>query len=851
MGGFNQGGFGAGGWSSTVSPTGTNSPGGRPATDPPDGSSATRGHYDQIQDFEFPENLGVYEPFHWTPEPFVTLSPKGKAELYRLCSDCAKRDMAARRMEVEQAWEAELFERGYQYLFPRKGGGWQLSSAATGKTWSQMQGAQVYETNIYGAHCEILTSALVRDIPTGRFEPVDPNSGPDVTAAEKAEEFKEVFAKNNDLKAVHTQAADYMCTDGRVLFYTSYVLDGQRFGFDENEADTAVVPEDEAEGEAPAPKRTPRGREIVEVLGKLAHKVPITAKDIHSMDFIQAHWDVHEAKAKARFPWIEKQIKPGGGVGEIGIDRIARINVALALEGGYVTGDTFSREVTITYTWLRPSAFYDIADLEIRQEYFDNFPDGCLAAYAGNELAFVRNESMDDHLEILQALSGTGQNRAALMSKVLPIQKRLNNWIDLQNDFFIKTVPTMWMDGEIFNVAALANRAKVPGDIKPFQSQPGRPATEIMFMEPMPTAQPALPDFIKTFFSDFSEMLSGALPSLAGADTDQDTYRGLALQRASALGRLNTPWGRLQSAAATYNRQAVMCAAKCRPERGETQISWASGDRTLTMEVSDLKGNVLCYPEEESNFPETADEKATRYQTLLSEAPTNPSLMKLLSSPQNMRTAKDAARYDDLDIPEADAVDKQIAEFEILLKKKPSALPNPQIEQAKQQMTEAGQQAMMEGPEAMAKFQPMAAKIMQSLEQLPPLISSYPVAQDASEDHATEAQVCFSKMNSAEGRKLKNGNPQQQAAYKNLHLHWQEHTDMAKKLNPMTPPPKPPNESVSVSVDKMPPNVAAQLLQKYYGVQGSPQDFAEQDATETEQKITEKAADYGRTGSLQ
>jgi hypothetical protein len=850
MGGFSQGGFGEGGFSSTVSPAGATGKGGRPAVNPPEGATGDRSPLDRVE-FEFPENLGVYEPFHWTPAPFITLTEKGKAELYRICSDCAKRDMAARRMEVEQAWEAELFERGYQYLFPRKGGGWQLSSAATGKTWSQMQGAQVYETNIYGAHCEILTSALVRDIPTGRFEPVDPNSGPDVTAAEKAEEFKEVFAKNNDLKAVHTQAADYMCTDGRVLFYTSYVLDGQQFGFDEDQEDNAVVPEDEAEGTAPTPKRTPRGREIVEVLGKLAHKVPITAKDIHSMDFVQAHWDVHESKAKARFPWIEKEIKPGGGVGEIGIDRIARINVALALEGGYVTGDTFSREVTITYTWLRPSAFFDIKDEEIRAEYFENFPDGLLAAYAGNELAFVRNEGMDDHLEIMQALSGTGQNRAALMTKVMSVQKRLNNWIDLLNDFFIRTVPTTWMDAEIFNVASLANQVNVPGARKPFQSQPGRPAAELVFEEQMPTHQPALPDFIKFFFSDLPEMMSGALPSLFGEDTDQDSARGLALQRASALGRLNTPWGRLQTAAANYNRQAVMCAAECRGARGEDQVSWTSGDRTLSLEVSDLKGNVLCYPEEESNFPETADEKATRYQTLLQEAPSNPMLQKLLMSPQNMRTAKDAARYDDLDIPEADSVDKQIAEFEILLKKKPAPMPNPQIEQAKQQMTEAGQQAQMEGPEAMAKFQPMAAQITQSLQALPPLISSYPVAQDASEDHATEAQVCFSKMNSAEGRKLKNGNPQQQAAYQNLHLHWQEHTDMAKKLNPVQPPAKPPSESVTLSVDKMPPEVQPQLLQKYYGIQTTPKPFQEQLATETEQKITEKAADYGRTGSLQ
>lgn len=796
--------------------------------------------------------LGVYEPFDWSPEEFVTLSEKGKNQLLELCRNCAKRDMAARRMEVEQAWEARLFQRGYQYLFPRRGGGWQLFSAATGRTWSQMQGAQVYETNIYGAHCEILTSALTRDIPVGRFEPEDPNSGPDVTAAEKAEEFQEVFAKNNDLKALHTQAANYMCTDGRILFYTRYVVDGQRFGFNDDEEQTAVVPEDEENAEPQHSAKAPRGREVTTVLGKLEHKCPINAQTIHDMDFVQAHWDVHEARAKARFPWIEKQIKPGGGsVGEIGIDRIARINVALALEGGYVTGDTFNREVTITYTWLRPAAFYDIKDDEVRQEFFGNFPAGLLAAHAGDALAFVRNECMDDALEIRQALPGSGQNRIALMSKVLSIQKRLNNWIDLLNDFFIRTVPTIWMDAETFNVSALSKTTNTPGQRKPFQSQPGRMVEELVWAEPMPTHQPQLPEFIKFFFNDFPEMLSGALPSLFGAESNTDTASGIAIQRDQALGRLGTPWGVLQSAAATYNRQAVMWAAKCRLARGEQQISWTSGDKRLTLEVADLKGNVLCYPEEDSNFPETWVQKLSRYQQMLAEAPSNPIFQQILALPQNLRMAKDLSGMKELEIPQADAVDKQNAEFEILLKVKPAPMPNPQVVAAMQQIEQAGVQAQAEGPEAVAQFQQMQATIMQQLQQMPQEISSYPVAQDASEDHGTEAQVCLWKMNSAEGRKLRNGTPEQQEAYKNLHLHWQEHVTMQQKLNPAVPPQKPPSESVSVSVDKMPPDVAAQLLQKYYGIAGKPQDFQEQTATETEQKITEKAADYGRTGTLQ
>lgn len=67
---------------------------------------------------------------------------------------------------------------------------------------------------------------------------------------------------------------------------------------------------------------------------------------------------------------------------------------------------------------------------------------------------------------------------------------------------------------------------------------------------------------------------------------------------------------------------------------------------------------------------------------------------------------------------------------------------------------------------------------------------------------------------------------------------------MAAKFAPPQPQ-KPPSESVSAAVDKLPPEVAAQLLAKFYGIKATPQQFQVQDATETEQAITEKAADFG------
>src|ERR1700722_520295 len=198
--------------------------------------------------------LGQLGPFDYSAEPFLELSDEEKNAVKKLIRDCSKRDTAARRMEVEQAWEARLFKRGYQYLLPRRGGGWSLPSPTTGfGAGKQVQQAALYETNIYGAHCDIVTSALVRDIPQCRFEPFNPSYDPDITAADAAEDYAEIFARANDLRMLHTQAADYMCTDGRVLFVTYTVLDGQRFGYEDPEDDNPVVPEDETTGAPESP----------------------------------------------------------------------------------------------------------------------------------------------------------------------------------------------------------------------------------------------------------------------------------------------------------------------------------------------------------------------------------------------------------------------------------------------------------------------------------------------------------------------------------------------------------------------------------------------------------------------
>jgi hypothetical protein len=135
----------------------------------------------------------------------------------------------------------------------------------------------------------------------------------------------------------------------------------------------------------------------------------------------------------------------------------------------------------------------------------------------------------------------------------------------------------------------------------------------------------------------------------------------------------------------------------------------------------------------------------------------------------------------------------------------------------------------------------MMAQVQQAIQSTPPQISTVQVAQDESENHVVEANECFEWMNGTEGQKFKSGTPEQKAGYANVHLHWQEHVVMAKKIMAQNKPPdKPPSESISVDVSKMPPEVAVQALAKM-GITSTPTTFAQQADQALQHKVAGKA----------
>ncbi len=207
------------------------------------------------------------------------------------------------------------------------------------------------------------------------------------------------------------------------------------------------------------------------------------------------------------------------------------------------------------------------------------------------------------------------------------------------------------MNAEAFDMDAIKNEPNVPGSIGPFQPQPGLTVeSQYIMVEPTPQHQPALPDFIKWFITTLSEEISGALPSLFGNNTGENTVGNSVIQRDQALQRVGCPWNNIQDMFALAAAQAVKCAAECRDGKQITQNLGPGRGNVSVNTANLLGGNVLCYPESNPSIPETEEQKAVKIMGMVDKAiaaPASP-FAQWVFSPSNLAETAQAPTHEEL-----------------------------------------------------------------------------------------------------------------------------------------------------------------------------------------------------------
>ena len=151
--------------------------------------------------------IGVLAGLEWSRVPNAKLNDTQKNAIRKIYKDMCMRDYPARLVEIIQTWEAALFYRGFQFLLPQRGGGWVIPGELTGYGPSMQLDLALLPTNVYSASGQMLIAALTRTVPTAQFGPMNATNDAQITTADSAEKYAKVFAKNNDLIMIQTDAS--------------------------------------------------------------------------------------------------------------------------------------------------------------------------------------------------------------------------------------------------------------------------------------------------------------------------------------------------------------------------------------------------------------------------------------------------------------------------------------------------------------------------------------------------------------------------------------------------------------------------------------------------------------------
>lgn len=637
---------------------------------------------------------------------------------YELESDSVRRHYVRRFRQAEEYW------RGNQHLFwNAREFRWNTPFEKALDQGGADQPRYDYVTNIFQAFGLAVVAAISQRLPRVRFEPVSALREEDIATARAASLVSELIERNNHLDILAIREAYLLWTEGMFGAYVRYLVD-EEFGTHEepiygtaqtklNEsgflcphcAAETPIPAAGGGGAAAPPagiscpqcgqwlstadyhpaeyldvpvitgvEKVPNGQERITIYGALNLKLMPYANDLRETGYLILAEEQHVAALRAAYPDRASQIS-AGDVGGEPYERFARLS--LTDTPGQPTTLPYSSLITYKRCWLRPWAFYAHADPKMRQRLLEQFPQGCMVAFAGDVFLEARPERLDEHWRICRAMPGVGMYREAIGGSLLSIQQRLNHIANLQAEHVeYGAAPPVLYDARAINGDALANKKMEPGSYIPIaiENTPGSKNLADLIFQPRIALDPSIYAQGRDLL-EVSQFLTGALPAVFGGSMpDVTTAKGYGMARDQALGRLGLFWRQMKEFHAELMLAAVNVFRRNRTQDVEQVILQRSGDyASRFIRLNDLNGNITCRPEADDAFPASWAEIRQNVISLMQTK--DPYILNILSHPMNAGLVKNYIGTPGLVLPDDDNRSKQFREIDWLLAAEPAPSP--------------------------------------------------------------------------------------------------------------------------------------------------------------------------------
>lgn len=580
-----------------------------------------------------------------------------------------------------------------------------------------------YVTNYYQAYELAFEAIMTAKIPTPKFMPASAQDEQDITTAKAADDVRKLNEKNNPPKKLLRRFSWLGWCDGKIGWYVRYVADGQRFGFDEISEvgeDVAKIGEDgyacpdcgsenpmntaspdnagfcqECGKElsqddfkmaeyAPVPtvtgsKKVPKGQVVISCIPGLEFHTPPWANERHEFPYLQWNLETHKAKLKAAYPHAADKITSGGPVSADDAQlRVWRLQVAQGFPV-QMPGDALANLVTFSRSWIRPWAFWEIDDTDVRNLLLKLFPDGCYAAFAGEAYCESRNESMDKHFRVTHMLEGDGQNRPGVGDSSLQVNKQANDLGNIEQEAADYGIPITLVDAELLKQDQINQNKARPGDIISVKTRPNAVMSNQVFQTAAVEVPAAWVARRQELLGPQMQFLTGIQPSAFGADLEGEDTKGAYLAaREQAMGRIGLFYHEMALGYGEAHLLAVRCYAENATADQELPTEQEGGGwESKYIRLAELQGEIELYEEPDESFPALPSEVRVALEKVLADPTLGP---MFLQSPANVTRAKDTMGLSDFVAPGEDMRTKTMRIIRELLKSGP-VQPPPQMAQ--------------------------------------------------------------------------------------------------------------------------------------------------------------------------
>lgn len=385
---------------------------------------------------------------------------------------------------------------------------------------------------------------------------------------------------------------------GPVFVYSGFVTDGVRFGYRElpviNDVGTSQIGsagyrctqcgtlnpqpvcqncsqmlagssyEDQMAVDVPSDigrKRLPKGGIVLDIADILEMTWPQHAKSIEECEWLGRDREVHKGKLLS----IYGQEKPG--MTDKQIERVKKLRETISKdsEDEVTSGEqaaSDARKILLSQSvavhqrknskrirerWLRPYVYEQLPiDVPVRDQLYEEWPDGIKLVLVGDDIADVDHESMDDVWSVFKTGLDEKILSDALCNDLIPIQDIINHFFNLAIETILRSIPKIVVDSKLLDRKSIEENAPLPGEFIFARNTGGANFRDRMAETPMATLHPSLIQFSE-IIRQMSREIDGVMESLFGGGEPSNTWRDAEMRKNQALMQLGTVYDEMVS----------------------------------------------------------------------------------------------------------------------------------------------------------------------------------------------------------------------------------------------------------------------------------------------------------------